>query len=107
MIQPGEITRYVDGDTVDALVRVWMGFQDRPIIIPERIRVLGVDAAELRDPKGPAAKEMTESWLQRGPVELRACKRDSFGRVLGTITRDDQNLATLLIEAGLGVPFKP
>ncbi len=69
----------------------------------ERVRVLGVDAWELDDPRGAAARAFTEAWLGRGPITLTACARDHFGRVLAVVTRGGEDLADALVTAGHGV----
>src|SRR5213594_778399 len=90
---------------VEASMLIWFH-----LTATERIRVLGVDTPELKggteETRAAAlkAKEFTAAWLAQGPVTLATCQLDSFGRVLATVTRGDQNLATLLIQAGLGVP---
>ena len=97
-ITPGHILRTIDGDTfILTAVRVWPGIA----AVDERVRVLGVDTPELNQPKGPEAKAFTETWLAQGPIALRVCKRDAFGRLLGEITRDGVNLADALRAAGM------
>lgn len=95
LLTPGYVQRTVDGDT----------FILYSIGVPaeERVRVLGVDAVEIRDTLGPAAKAFTTEWLQRGPFTLETCKRDSFGRLLGVISRSGDTLAVDLINAKLGM----
>lgn len=93
--------RVVDGDTFEARVRIWPGLEAY-----ETVRVLDVDTPEMKGPAreaGLAAKRFAEEWLRRGDVEIRACKRDSFGRLLGTVTRHGENLAQELLRAGHGV----
>jgi len=105
----------IDGDTLDARLDVWLG-----LTATERIRVLGVDTPELKG-KGAretadaasaritaakAAKQFTEQWLAKGPVQIQACKRDAFGRILGRVNRGGDYLDELLIVNGLGVPYE-
>jgi len=99
MAEPG---RVVDGDTFDAKLSIWLGLYSL-----DRIRVLGVDTPEMHGDtlaKATEAKIFTTAWLAKGDVTISACKRDSFGRLLGAVTRGSENLATELIKAGLGVP---
>jgi endonuclease YncB( thermonuclease family) len=84
----------IDGDTF-VLYNVAVPAEDR-------VRVLGVDAAEIRDTLGPAARAFTTEWLTRGNFRIHTCKRDSFGRLLGTVTRGTDTLATALVNARLG-----
>lgn len=90
-----QVSRVIDGDT---FILYSVG-----VPAEERIRVLGVDAAEIRDSLGPMAKAFTVEWISRGPFNLQACKRDSFGRLLATVTRGSDSLSVDLIQARLGV----
>ena|SRR5437870_4310922 len=98
--------RAVDGDTVDVIVETWIGFGSRPVLTPERIRVLGVNTPERGQPGFQEASDYSEAWLMKGDVTLSGCARDTFGRVLATVTRGPDSLADLLIVNLLGVPFK-
>ena len=93
--------RVVDGDTFLTEVEIWPGLK-----ADERIRVLGVDTPEMKGTTKPAAVEaqkFTQAWLAKGPFTIKTCGRDSFGRLLGTVIRGDENLASALIGAGMGV----
>ena len=101
----GRALSVVDGDTFDAELRVWSN-----VTVTERVRVYGVDTPEMKGadrPAGLAAAAFTESWLRRGGFSLRTCGRDSFGRVLGVVSRPtDGVLAEKLIEAKHGVEYR-
>jgi micrococcal nuclease len=86
------VMRVIDGDT---FVLYHVG-----VPAEERVRVLGVDTPERGDLGFFEAKLFTQEWLLRGPFTLTTCKRDSFGRLLGTVTRADTDLATDLKAAG-------
>lgn len=93
--------RTIDGDTFTADLGIYLDITYR-----ETVRVLGVDTPELHGAtkaKAEEAKTFTAAWLSQGPVTIEACKRDSFGRVLGKVTRNGENLADKLIEGGYGV----
>lgn len=93
--------RVLDADTFEARLRIWLGLE-----VYEMIRVLGVDAPEMRGPTAAAgleAKRFAQAWLAKGDVLIAVCKRDSFGRLLGAVTREGENLADVLIHAGHGV----
>jgi endonuclease YncB( thermonuclease family) len=96
VLTPGYVSRVIDGDT----------FILYSIGVPaeERVRLLNVDAAEIRDTLGPAAKAFTAGWIAAGPFKVESCKRDSFGRLLADVTRGVDTLAVDLIQAKLGVP---
>lgn len=95
-LTPAHVIRVLDGDTF-ALYHVGVPAE-------ERVRVLGVDAAELRDTLGAAAKAFTMGWIAAGPFKMETCKRDGFGRLLAVVTRGADTLALELIRARLGVP---
>lgn len=94
-VVPAQVSRTLDGDTF----ALW----SFGVPAEERVRVLGVDAAEIRDTLGPAAKAFTAAWIAEGPFKLETCKRDGFGRLLAVITRGSDTLAVALIQAKLGV----
>lgn len=97
-----EITRVVDGDTVDAALRVYPGHT-----VQARVRVLGVDSPEFKkEPdKALAAKLFTRAWLAEpgDPVSIHACAMDDFGRLLGRVCRRERCLDDVLVEARHGV----
>lgn len=96
--------RVIDGDTLEIALAIWHG-----LTVQERVRVVGVNTPERTGPtraSGEAAKAFTEAWAARGPVQVRTCGRDSFGRLLGIVTRfGDSALAQALIDAGHGRPM--
>ncbi len=97
LIPPAQVARVLDGDTFDLYA---LGLT--PL---ERVRLLGVDTAELGDSLGPAARDSTRAWLARGPFVLAGCRRDHFGRLLAAVTRGADTLAQDLIRWGLGRPM--
>lgn len=92
---PGHVLRVIDGDT---FVLYHVG-----IPAEERVRVLGINTPERGRPGSVEATTFTRTWLAAGPWTLTACKRDSFGRLLGTATRGPDDLGAQLIGAGLAV----
>lgn len=95
-LSPGAVKRDLDGDTF-ALYAVR--------IPPEEIvRVLGVDTPERGQTGFAEAAAFTTTWLGAGPFTLASCKRDSFGRMLATVSRAGRTLADTLIILHLGVP---
>ena len=93
----GTSVRVIDGDTFVADLSIWHGLTGR-----ETVRVLGVDTPEKKEPGWLAAREFTDQWLQGGSVNVATCRRDSFGRILGFISREGVRLDRLLIDKGLG-----
>ena len=95
LVLPGHVKRILDGDTF-ALYSVG-------VINEERVRLLGVDTPEKHQPNYFQSMAFTKTWLGHGTSTLTACKRDSFGRLLGTVTRGTEDLGKQLIAAGLAV----
>lgn len=97
-LDPSWVLRVKDGDT--------FVIRNAGITTYEEVRVCCVDTPEKKDPGFDDATAFTDRWLRAGPFTLDVCKRDSFGRLLGTVTRDGQDLADALLEAGLAVPYE-
>jgi len=93
ILHPEHVKRVIDGDT---FVLFHVGITGE-----ERVRLLGVDTPEKGQAGYDAASEFTTVWLKEGPSELTACKRDSFGRLLGGVVRGRESLSGALIEKGL------
>ena len=103
------VTRIVDGDTVDA--EIDLGFD---IIFKSRIRLYGIDTPESRtsnkDEKARgklAAKFLSDSILHADNivVQTKLDKKGKFGRVLGVIVADDVDLNQALIDNHLAVAY--
>ena len=98
-----KLDRVVDGDTVDALVD--LGFDTWKKV---RIRFYGMDAWESRTRdkeekvKGLAAKARVIELLDKadGNFTLQSHGVGKYGRCLGEIFIDDNNLNQLLITEG-------
>ena len=103
-----DITRVVDGDTVDA--EIDLGFD---IIFKSRIRLYGIDTPESRtsnkDEKARgklAAKFLSDSILHADNiVQTKLDKKGKFGRVLGVIVADDVDLNQALVDNYHAVPY--
>jgi len=109
---PYEITRVIDGDTVEIAV----DFLPEPLPPKLSIRVMGVDTPE----KAPRAQCDAEADLAKKAsaftknavanaleVDVVILKWDKYGgRVLGEVYLDHQSLAESLISAGLARPYK-
>jgi endonuclease YncB( thermonuclease family) len=97
----------LDGDTFEGDLN-----RDGQVELPgERVRLLYVDAPELRDsPRGTdpergwAAQALLRDWLGRGEVTLLVPldrSRDQFGRVLGIVRVSGTEVNLELVRAGL------
>lgn len=102
-----EVIRVVDGDTFEALIDV--GFA---IKIAASVRIVGIDAPELKgDNKeaGQEAKEALARLLADRSVRIRTEKPDSFGRALAEVWIDSKiggwfSVSEHMIRSGYAVP---
>ncbi len=88
--------RAIDGDTVSF-----------------DVRLLGADAFETRQlcrntegcwPCGKAAQDYASKLLKAGSSTIRLTGKQSYGRPIGTVEIDGQDLGENMIAAGLAVP---
>ena len=107
-----EITRVIDGDTVEIAV----DFLPEPLPPKLSIRVIGIDTPE----KAPRAQCDAEAALAKKAsaftknavanatkTEVYILKWDKYGgRVLGSVVFDGVSLSDSLISAGLARPYK-
>ncbi len=107
-----EITRVIDGDTVEIAV----DFLPKPLPPKLSIRVIGIDTPE----KAPRAQCDAEAALAKKAsaftknavanatkTEVYILKWDKYGgRVLGSVVFDGVSLSDSLISAGLARPYK-
>jgi micrococcal nuclease len=102
--------RVIDGDSIEC--RLDLGLD---ISVVEVVRLLGVDAPEVRtkDPEikkaGIAAKEWMDEELHFAAdifVLSQKFQRGKYGRILGYIYADNENLNDKIIEHGYAVPYE-
>ncbi len=87
------VARVVDGDTVI-------------MADGSRVRLVGIDAPELGQPWAEQAVKQLRDSTDGRKVQLRRCgHQDKYGRVLGVLTKDGQNLNLALIERGFAIPM--
>ncbi len=106
------VVRVIDGDTID--VDIDLGFY--VWIKKQRIRLLGIDAPEVKGetrPEGLAATEHLKSLIEGESIILRTVKGDdggdrddSFGRWLGTIYHGDLDVNAEMIRSGHAKPYE-
>jgi micrococcal nuclease len=103
------ITRVVDGDTVDA--EIDCGFD---IIYKSRIRLYGIDTPESRTrnldekARGKLASQFIKDKIAEAKlvkVKTKLDKKGKFGRVLGSIIADDLDLNQTMIAKHLAVAY--
>jgi micrococcal nuclease len=102
------LIRIIDGDTVDAMID--LGFN---VWIKKRIRLYGIDAPETRtknlDEKAAGIK--TKKRLSQimneceGKFVLRSHGVGKYGRCLGTILINNNNINNLLVKEGLAEEY--
>jgi micrococcal nuclease len=109
---PYEITRIIDGDTVEIAV----GFLPSPLPPKLSIRVMGIDTPE-KAPRAKCDAEADKAKLASAFTKsavANATEKDVVilewdkygGRVLGHVILDGHSLSEMLIEAGLARPYK-
>jgi len=107
-----EITRVIDGDTVEIAV----DFLPEPLPPKLSIRVIGIDTPEkapraqcdAEAAKAQAASKFTKNAVANAlETDVVILKWDKYGgRVLGEVYLDHQSLSEMLIAAGLARPYK-
>jgi micrococcal nuclease len=115
-IYRAQVTRVVDGDTVDADID--LGFNE---FKRDRIRLIGIDTPESRtrnrDEKrlGLAAKARLKELVAAAPlikgkkqIFLQTSKdgKGKFGRILGTLWINDEDVCAVLIREGHARPYQ-
>lgn len=73
----------MDGDTL-LVVRAAAGPRSAPQE-PLKVRLLGLDAPEMCQAGGPAARDALVGWVHRQSVWLQRVGHDSYGRTLGRV----------------------
>ena len=100
-----EVTRVVDGDTVDAFVALGFDMHSK-----QRVRLYGINTPEVRTrdkaekKAGLAAmarlQEMLRESKNKCVIKTRLDRKGKYGRVLGVIYVDDCDLNAKLIKEG-------
>jgi len=81
----GQVTNVVDGDTIDIDV-TYIDPENMHTYRPtERIRIYGLNAAELPSPEGWESKEIKEKELLGKEITLLTRLRDGHGRIIAKI----------------------
>ena len=90
-----EVTRIVDGDTVDVDIDLGFGM----VYKKQRVRMMGIDTPEsrtrdLEEKKfGLASKEYFKSWVaEQEYVIIESTEKGKFGRILGRIYNSDMSV---------------
>jgi len=102
-----EVTRVIDGDTVDCIID--LGFK---ISTKYRIRLAGIDTPETRTTNaeekiyGFEAKTRLQELLSQGTIILKSHGLGKFGRVLGTLYVGDVDINQRLIDEGFAIQYQ-
>lgn len=88
----GKVTRIVDGDTVRFSIE---GARQRRIV-----RLSQIDAPELDQPWGREAKRALDDLVHRQDIVLRYEGVDRYGRMLGRIQLDGQDVGERMVAEG-------
>ena len=99
------MVRIVDGDGV--IADVDLGFH-----ITHRItaRLYGINAPEMRTPKGPPARDALSALVLGKQLEVETVRdgKDKFGRLLLTLFFEDgTSVNDWLVTNGYAVPYRP
>lgn len=92
----GKVIGVKDGDTIE----VFYNGQG------QTIRLLDIDCPEKKQASGQKAKQFTSDFCFGKNVRVESNGTDRYGRVLGTVYVDGQNLNKALVKAGLAWHFK-
>ena len=88
----GVVTYVVDGDTV----WVQIGAHDKPL----KVRLQGIDAPEICQAGGVAAQAALKSRVMRQSVTVTSSAHDDYGRAVGTVHLQGQDMARWLVANG-------
>ncbi|MFI0967102.1 thermonuclease family protein [Streptomyces sp. NPDC021080] len=103
-IYQATVLRVVDGDTLDLQLDLGFG-----VFTCQRVRLLGVNAAEHGTELGDKATAFVKAWVaEHGPtftVRTQKDKREKYGRYLATVLSSAEDLGQALIDAGLAVAY--
>ena len=104
-----EVTRVVDGDTVDVDIDLGSGMCYKK----QRVRLMGIDTPESRTRDleekfyGKQSKKFLSSVLKDKVVTLLSHDKGKFGRIIGElfVEGDDMSVNQLMIRENHAVPY--
>ena len=91
----GTVTRVSDGDTLQISMSA-SGKSIKPI----KLRIQGIDAPEICQSGGKAARDALRARLLRQSVTLTTQARDQFGRVIARVEHRGQDVGAWLVSNG-------
>lgn len=108
-----EVTKITDGDTIKGTISLGYDLY----LWNRSIRVNNLDTPESRinlkkypertkeKELGLLAKARVKEWLSQGKVTIRSYGPDKYGRILADVFCEKGNIAELLMDEGLAVPY--
>ena len=104
-----EVTRVVDGDTVDVDIDLGFGM----IYKKQRVRMMGIDTPESRTRNleekyyGKLSKAHLQKILSEGNIQLKSHDKGKFGRILGELFIGDSvySINQQMIDEHHAVPY--
>ncbi|MDB5742797.1 MAG: thermonuclease family protein [Polaromonas sp.] len=94
----GVVTYVVDGDTV----RIQRPKGSKPV----SVRIDGIDAPEICQPGGTAARDALKRRVLGKPVVVQSKARDNYGRLVARIVFDQQDQGGWLVAQGLAWSYR-
>ena len=94
---PCKVAKVTDGDTVHVLDQS---------SIKRKIRLGGIDASEMKLVFGKKSKENLSNLIAGKNVEVEYNKRDRYGRIIGKLIKDEQDVNLLQIKQGYAWHYK-
>ncbi len=97
-----KVLRVIDGDTIDA--EVDLGFHIKMVM---KIRLAGINAPEMNTVEGKKTKAELITLLEDQTITLLTFKdkQEKYGRYLGVVIKDKQNINEWLVEQKLAVRY--
>lgn len=92
-----QVTRVLDGDTVDVRMRNHHKL---------RVRLAAIDAPESAQLYGDRAKEQLAELVEGQTVEVIWFKRDRYGRALGRLVRNGTDINLVQIQTGMAWHYR-
>lgn len=93
----GRIVRVLDGDTVEVL--------DTGNRLT-RVRLAGIDAPEKKQAFGQRSRQFLTRLVAQLHVRISGDERDRYGRVLGTVWLDGEDINAVMVQNGLAWAYR-
>jgi endonuclease YncB( thermonuclease family) len=93
----GRVVGVSDGDTITVLDAEQ---------VTHKVRLSGIDAPEKAQPFGERAKQQLSDWVYQATVRVIHDKTDRYGRIVGKVTLNGEDVNIQMIYAGLAWHYK-